>query len=101
MWKFHIYLFTILLVVGAIELLIELSVRRKLRLYQEGKIKKWELSSTMIDQDGNIKHYPAAMSWMQLSLTGLSYVGTIAALVALLNALQHVPGADLAKNFFE
>jgi hypothetical protein len=36
-----------------------------------------------------------------IRLTVLSYVGVVVGLIALLFALQHVPGADLAKNFFE
>lgn len=101
MWKFHIYLFAILLAVGALELALELSSRKKLKLYNEGKINKYMLPSSMRTKDGGVKHYPTDMTWGQLALSFLSYVGTSAALVGLLYALQHVPGADLAKNFFE
>lgn len=101
MFKFHIYLFVILLAVGALELLLEISARIKLRKFQKGLLQKWELPKSMLDTEGKVKHYPTDMNWKQLALTGLSYVGTIAGLVALLYALQHIPGADLAKQFFE
>lgn len=108
MWKFHIYLFAILLAVGALELALELKARKKLHYYQQGWIEASDLPSSMREityTDGvrniKVKHYPTDMNWKQLSLTFLSYIGTCAGLVGLLYALQHVPGADLAKNFFE
>jgi Zn-dependent protease len=101
MWHFHIYLFVLLLAVGALELLLELSARKKLKRFQRGELQKWELPSWMKDKEGNVKYYPTDMTWPQLGLAFGSYAVTIAALIGLLVALQNVPGADLAKNFFE
>ena len=101
MWKFHILLFAILLVVGALEMAYEIYARRRLRLYNEGHLYKWQLPASMRDSQGNVKHYPTNMNWKQLGMTAAAYVGTIAGLVAILQSLSHVPGADLAANFFE
>jgi Zn-dependent protease len=108
MWKFHIYLFAILLAVGALELALELNARKKLHYYQQGWIEASDLPSSMreITYTDNVrtikvKHYPTDMNVIQLSLAFLSYVGTAACLVALLHALKGVSGADLAANFFE
>jgi hypothetical protein len=98
-----------LLAVGALELALELNARKKLHYYQQGWIEAIELPKSMLEityaadftRNIKVKHYPTDMNWKQLSLTFLSYVGTCAGLVAILYALQHVPGADLAKNFFE
>lgn len=117
MIKFHIYLFALLLGFGLLEVLGEFRARKRLRLYREGKLNKYALPSTMLvkkkddngkfvtdkygDIETEVKHYPDDMNWKQLVWTALSYIGTVAGLLGLLFALQHVPGADLAKNFFE
>jgi Zn-dependent protease len=101
LWKLHIGLFVLILAIGALELFMEISRRIKLHKFQRGEIPKWKLSSTMLNEQGEVKHYPTDMTKSQLALTVLSYVGTIAGLLAILFALSHVGGADLAKNFLE
>jgi Zn-dependent protease len=101
MWHFHIYLFLILLPIATIELGFEISARKKLKRFNKGELQSWELPSSIKDKEGNVKHYPKDMTKPQLGLAILSYLVTIAGLVGLLYTLQHVPGADLAKKFFE
>lgn len=103
MIHFHIGLFAILLVVGALELFLELSRRFKLDKYRRGLIPKWGLPSAMLDdtQPDGLKKLPATMKAGQLALTVLSYVGTTLLLVMLMKMMAHVPGADLAANFLE
>lgn len=103
MWKLRIGLFVLLLAVGALELIFELSARIKLNKVRNGELDSWELPARMIDhnQPDGLKKYPAAMNGKQLALTGLSYAGTIAVLVTILRMMGDVPGADLAANFLE
>lgn len=103
MFKFHIGLFAILLVIGGLELFVELNRRFKLSKYQRGLINKWELPDSMLDesQPDGLKKLPATMNGKQLALTVFSYVGTTLVLVAIMKLMAHVPGADLAANFLE
>lgn len=103
MWKLHIGLFVILLVIGALELFGELSRRIKAYKYRQGKLAPWMLPSSMWDENSpdKIKQYPTSMNGKELTLTILSYVGTTAVLVLLMKLVQHVPGADIAANFLE
>jgi Zn-dependent protease len=101
MWKLHVGLFVLLLFVGALELAGELSARIKLKKFQAGTLQRWDLPKRMFDDKGVLKHYPDDMNWKQIALTAVSYVGTIACLLVLMNLLKHVPGADLAANFLE
>lgn len=101
LWKLHIGLFVLILGIGALELFLEISRRIKLRKFQRGELHKWALPGSLLNDEGEVKHYPTDMTKMQLALTVLSYVGTIAGLLAILFALSHVDGADLAKNFLE
>lgn len=100
LWKLHIGLFVLILIVGALELFVEINGRIKLRKYKLGHLSSWELPRSMI-KNGMVKEYPNDMNKLQLALTVLSYVGTIAGLLAILFLLKNVPGADLAANFLE
>lgn len=103
MWKLHIGLFVLILAIGALELFLEIRYRLKMAKVRAGTLSKWKLPSDHLDsnQPDGLKRYPLSMTKVQLALTVLSYVGTIAGLLAILFALQHVGGADLAKNFLE
>jgi len=103
MWKLRIGLFALLLAVGALELFLEIRYRFRMAKVREGKLHKWELPYDLLDssQPDGLKRYPGAMNKKQLTLTILSYVGTIATLVTILRLMSDVPGADLAANFLE
>lgn len=101
LWTFHIYLFVIILAVGVLELFLELRCKRLLYLYNKGLIPSRKLPDSMINDDGNVKHYPTDMNFKQLVLASLSFVITVAGLVTLLMVLKDIPGADLAANFFD
>lgn len=103
MWKLRIGLFVLLLAVGALELFLEVSARLKLAKVRAGELHRWELPARLLDekQPDGLKKYPETMSGLQLALTVVSYVGTIATLVAILRLMAGVPGADLAANFLE
>lgn len=103
MWHFKIGLFVLLLVVGGLELFLELSRRFKMRKVQKGLLPKWKLPSHMLDdsQPDGLKAYPTSMKASQLAYTVLSYAGTIAILVLLLRLMAYIPGADLAAKFLE
>lgn len=101
MFKLKIGLFALILIAGAIELIGELFKRNKLHKYKNGLIDKWQLPSTMLDESGNVKHYPDSMNGKQLFFTAASYVGTVAVLVTILILTKSVEGADLAANFLE
>jgi Zn-dependent protease len=103
LWKLKIGLFVLILAIGALELIFEIRTRIRIEKYKNGEISKWELPYGVYDssQPNGIKKYPDGMSKKQLALSALSYVGTIAVLVALLLLTKHVEGADLAANFLE
>lgn len=103
MWKLHIGLFALILLVGGVELFLELRYRFRMARVREGTLSKWELPMSHLDheQPDGLKHYPDSMKGKQLALTALSYVGTITVLVIILMLMKGVPGADLAANFLE
>jgi Zn-dependent protease len=103
MWKLHIGLFVLILVVGALELFLEVRYRLRMARVRAGTLSKWELPQDHLDYDqpDGLKRYPDSMNKKQLALTVVAYVGTIAVLIKLLFMMQHVPGADLAKQFLE
>lgn len=103
MFHFHIGLFAILLIVGGLELFVELNRRFKLAKVRRGEMNRYNLPSSMLDssQPDGIKKMPTTMNGKQLALTILSYVGTTLVLVAIMKLMAHVPGADLAANFLE
>jgi Zn-dependent protease len=101
MWKFHIGLFALLLIVGGLEMVFEFRTRIKLWKVQQGTMDKHFLPSSVMDANGNILPFPDAMNAKQIALTAVSFVATIAALVALLLMMKHLPGADIAANFLE
>ncbi|HEY5268293.1 MAG TPA: site-2 protease family protein [Candidatus Saccharimonadales bacterium] len=103
MWKLQIGLFVLILIVGAIELFVELRYRIKMYKVKQGTLNRYELPSSMLDRtqlDG-VKRYPDAMNGWQLAMTAGSYIGTIAILLGILFLLKGVPGADLAANFLK
>jgi Zn-dependent protease len=99
--KLHVGLFVLILAIGGLELFLEIRARIKLRKVNLGLLPKWKLPSSMLGEDGEVKHYPQDMTKGQLALTALSYVGTIAGLLFILHLLKNVSGADLAANFLE
>lgn len=103
MWALHVYLFVLILAVGALELFLEIRYRLKIAAYKRGELHKWQLPYDVLDttKPEGIKQYPDALSKGQMALTVLSYLGTIAGLLAILFLLKHVSGADLAANFLE
>lgn len=103
MWKLQIGLFVLILIVGAIELFVELRYRIKMHKVKLGLLNRYELPSSMLDrtQPDGIKHYPNAMNGWQIAMTAGSYIGTIAVLLGILFLLKDVPGADLAANFLK
>lgn len=103
MYKLRIGLFVLILLVGGLELFLELRYRFRMARVREGTLSKWELPTSHLDYDqpDGLKHYPDSMKAKQLALTSLSYVGTIAVLVTILMLMKDVPGADLAANFLE
>lgn len=103
MWKLHIGLFALILMVGGLELFLELRYRFRMARVREGTLSKWKLPESHLDieQPDGLKHYPDSMKAKQLALTALSYVGTLAVLVTILMLMKDVPGADLAANFLE
>lgn len=103
MWKLHIGLFVLILVIGALELFLEVRYRLRMAKVRAGTMSKWLLPSDHLDstQEDGLKRYPDSMNKKQLALTAVAYVGTIAVLVTLLFLMSGVPGADLAKQFLE
>jgi Zn-dependent protease len=103
LWKLKIGLFVLILVIGALELGMEVYTKIKIKKVRAGLIPKWKLPYSVLDPNSpdGIKEYPKSMSGRQLALAGLSYGFTIAVLVALLLLTKHIPGADLAANFLE
>lgn len=103
MFKLKIGLFALILIVGGLELFLELRRRFQLMKVRAGTLNKWELPITYLDsdQEDGLKKYPDAMNKKQLALTAGSYVGLIVVLIGILLLMAHVPGADLAKQFLE
>ena len=103
MWKLHIGLFALILLVGGLELFLELRYRFRMARVRAGTLSKWELPADHLDYDqpDGLKHYPDAMKGQQLALTACSYVCTLAILVTILMLMKDVPGAGLAANFLE
>lgn len=102
MWKLHIGLFALLLIVGGLEMFFEFRYRIRIWQVKQGTRKKWDgIPTDMMDGEGNIKHFPDAMNIKQIALTAVSFVATIAVLVVLLMLMKHLPGADIAANFLE
>ncbi len=101
MWEMKIGLFVLILAVGGLELIFEVRNRVKLRKFERGEIRKSKLPSSMLDNMGQVKKYPDAMSRGKLALTVLAYVGTLVGLFAILFSMKGIAGADLARNFLE
>jgi Zn-dependent protease len=101
MWEMRIGLFVLILAVGGLELAFEIRNRIKLHKYQSGEIRKSKLPSSMLDNNGQVRKYPDAMSKGKLAFTVLAYVGTLAGLFAILFSMKGIAGADLARNFLE
>lgn len=103
MYKLKIGLFALILLVGGLELFLELHRRFQMAKVRAGTLSKWELPLSYLDsdQEDGLKKYPPSMNVKQLFLTVGSYVGTIAILVSILFLMASVPGADLAKSFLE
>ncbi len=103
MFSLKIGLFALILIVGGLELFLEIRNRFRLAKAKSGELPTWKLPSSMLDdsQPDGLKKYPESMNGKKLALTAVSYVGTIAVLVAILFLMMHVPGADLAKQFLE
>lgn len=104
MWKLHIGLFALILLVGGFELFWEVRLRFKMAQVRAGTRSKWDgIPTSHLDseQPDGLKHYPDSMKAAQLALTACSYVCTLAVLVAILFMMKGVPGADLAANFLE
>ena len=101
MYHLKIGLFALILIVGGLDLIFEVHNRGKLKKFLHGDLSKYKLPRSMIDSDGEVRHYPQSMNVTQLILSAVAYVGTIAILVVLLFLMKHIPGADLAANFLE
>ena len=104
MYKLRIGLFVLILLVGALELFFELRYRFKMAQVRAGTRSKWDgIPTSHMDheQPDGLKHYPDSMNGKKLALTALSYVGTLAVLIAIVMLMKNVPGADLAANFLE
>jgi Zn-dependent protease len=101
MFKLKIGLFALILIIGGLELFIEVWKRSLLRKLEAGLIRKSKLPESMLDAEGNVKKFPAKMNWKQLTLSAVSYVGTITILVVLLKLTAHIEGASVAANFLE
>jgi Zn-dependent protease len=76
--KAGIWLFVFLLIVGTLELYIEFC-----RTYQ-----RYEIESI------------PKMNWAQMSVTIVSYLALVAVLWGVMWYMQHVPGADMARELF-
>jgi len=103
MYKLHIGLFVLILIIGALELFMEVRYRLRMAKVRAGTLSKWRLPESHLDstQEDGLKRYPDSMNKKQLALTAVSYAGTIAVLIVLLFLMQGVDGADLAKQFLE
>jgi len=103
MIKLKVGLFALILIVGGLELFLELRKRFLLAKVKSGDLPTWKLPESMFDdsQPDGLKKYPDSMNGKQLALTAVSYVGTIAVLISILFLMAHAPGADLAKQFLE
>jgi Zn-dependent protease len=106
MFKLKIGLFAILLIVASLELLLEFRNRNKLEQVKQGLLRKWALPDSLLREDpetGEIVpvEHPTAMSKGQLVLTFGSYVLLTVVLVYIMIDMEHIPGADIARNFLE
>ena len=110
--QFKIVLFGIFIVIGALDLGLELYRRKQNRLLEKAYkelddsykdyYEKFPDSAVVKDLHANrlpIDHHPAAMNKKQLVYTILSYIATTIALIAIMKLVQHIPGADLAAQF--
>jgi len=93
MLKFKIVLFALILLVGGIEIFVELRYRIKML---DPNVKKWQIPDSVLE-----KKYPQSMNLWQIVLTVVGYVATVGALVAIILLTKGLPGADVAANFLE
>jgi membrane-associated protease RseP (regulator of RpoE activity) len=94
--KLRIGLFAVILIAGLIELIWEIVDRKKIRLYQEGKLDRWALPAHLF-KDGKIKSPPADLTKKQFVFSIISFVF----LVWINKSMAHISGAEMATTFLE
>lgn len=106
MFKLKVGLFAVLLIVASLEILLEFRNRKLLQQYHDGLISRWRLPDSLLTYDPEtddhvpIKH-PDQMSKGKLLVTFTSYVLLTVILTTILISMEHIPGADIARNFLE
>src|SRR5258708_7409264 len=120
MFKLHIGLFAFLIVIGAIDLIVEFYRRRsiirmhnaymessaeysKYLNYQHSKImQEWATARKekyIIKAKEILGSVPISMNKYQIIASVASYTLTAAILIAIVKLMSHIPGADLAASF--
>jgi len=93
LWYLKIGLFVLIIIVGALELVLEVYYRYKAR---DPSYPRWKLPDRVENH-----HYPNDLTKKQLLASVAVYVGTIAVLLLLVILMKEIPGADLAHNFLQ
>lgn len=108
--KLKVFLLGLFVIIGALDIFIELGRRRKITQANEAleehyaaRKEKWEQKYTtpypVPKPTPQVDDSPAPLKSKQFLWTVASYVLTTVFLILIVKLTQHIPGADLAANF--